>query len=274
MALALLTACGASPQHTAGPPPLQVGATSDTESIVLANLYAAALRYYGSPADVQVVADPMAGLDAGTLDVAPGFTGRLLHTFDPAATSTSDEQVYKDMVGALPEGVAAGDYATAAEDKPAVTVSEKTATVWGGTDLTDLVRHCRDVRAGAVRGTVTPAKVGTCTLPRPREYPDAATLFAALKAGEINAAWATTAQPDVPGDVVMLADAKPKLIPAENAVPLYRRNELAQQQVLAVNQIAGVLDTAALKALRTQVDGGTDPRTAAQGWLADNPLGH
>ncbi len=36
-------------------------------------------------------------------------------------------QVYRRLVSALPEGVAAGDYTTSAEDKPAVAVTEKTA---------------------------------------------------------------------------------------------------------------------------------------------------
>ena len=33
--------------------------------MVLANLYAAALRYFGSAAQVEVVADPLAALDSG-----------------------------------------------------------------------------------------------------------------------------------------------------------------------------------------------------------------
>ncbi len=35
------------------------------------------------------------------------------------------------MVGALPEGIAAGDYTTAADDKPALAVTKSTATSWG-----------------------------------------------------------------------------------------------------------------------------------------------
>jgi glycine betaine/proline transport system substrate-binding protein len=73
--------------------------------------------------------------------------------------------------------------------------------------------------------------------------------------------------------VVVLADRKPMLIQAENAVPLYRRNELTARQVLAINEIAGVLDTAALKRMRQQVADGADPRSVAQAWLAENPLG-
>ena len=58
--------------------------------------------------------------------MVPGFTGRLLHRFDPDATARGDEQVYRSMISALPEGIAAGDYAQSAEDKPALAVTEAT----------------------------------------------------------------------------------------------------------------------------------------------------
>ena len=61
------------------------------------------------------------------------------------------------MVAALPEGIAAGDYATAAQDKPAAVVAEATATAWGGRELTALVRHCDELSAGSVAGVVPPA---------------------------------------------------------------------------------------------------------------------
>lgn len=77
----------------------------------------------------------------------------------------------------------------------------------------------------------------------------------------------------MPGTVVALADGKPSLIQAQNAVPLYRRNELTARQVLALNEVAGVLDTATLKQMRQQVDDGADPRAVADAWLVENPLG-
>ena len=268
----LLAACGGQGEPTASGS-LSVGASSDPESVLLANLYAAALRNYGTPAHVEVMADPLAGLDSGHVSVVPGFTGALLQTFQPGAPGRSDEQTYKAMVGTLPEGVSVGDYTTAAEDKPAVAVTEATAAAWGGRDLTALVGHCAQVSVGAVRRAPTPAAVGTCKLPTVREFADDTALFDALRSGQIKAAWTTTADPAVPADVVVLADRKPALIQAQNVVPLYRRNELSQQQVLAVNQVAGVLDTAALKQMRRQVTDGADPRTVAEGWLAENPLG-
>jgi glycine betaine/choline ABC-type transport system substrate-binding protein len=270
--VALLAACGGLGGPTASGS-LTVGASSAPESVLLANLYAAALRAYGTPAHVEEMPDPLVGLDSGKVSVVPGFTGALLQTFQPGAPGRSDEQTYKAMVGTLPEGVSVGDYTTAAEDKPAVAVTEATAAAWHGRDLTTLAGHCGQASFGAVGGVPTPAAVGTCKLSAVREFADDTALFDALRSGQITAAWTTTADPAVPADVVVLADRKPALIQAQNVVPLYRRNELSQQQVLAVNEVAGVLDTAALKQMRLQVAGGADPRTVAEAWLAENPLG-
>jgi glycine betaine/choline ABC-type transport system substrate-binding protein len=268
--LVLLTACGAQQPHQTA---MAVGASTDPESALLANLYAAALRAYGTPARVEVVADPLAALDSGQVSVMPAFTGQVLQTFQPGAPARSDEQTYKAMVATLPEGVSVGDYTTAAEDKPAIAVTGETAAAWGGRDLKALVRNCAQVTVGGVTGVHRPAAVGGCTLPAVREFSDATALFDALRSGQVRAAWTTTADPAVPADIVVLADRKPALIQAQNVVPLYRRNELSQQQVLAINQVAGVLDTAALKQMWTQVDGGANPQTVAEAWLADNPLG-
>src|SRR4029077_6551352 len=119
--IAVVTAgCGGQ----AGPPSIAVASTSDPESTLVAHLYAAALRFYGSPAHVRSVPDPVSELDSGTVRVVPGFTGRLLERFEPDAAARADTQVYRAMVSALPEGVAAGDYTTSAEDKPAIAVTE------------------------------------------------------------------------------------------------------------------------------------------------------
>jgi glycine betaine/choline ABC-type transport system substrate-binding protein len=256
----------------AGAPSVAVGSTSDPESTLVAHLYAAALRFYGSPAHVQSVPDPVSELDSGTLRVVPGFTGRLLDRFEPDATARSDAQVYRAMVSALPEGVAAGDYTTSAEDKPAIAVTERTADAWGGRDVTAAVRSCAKVMAGALAGVPPPSKVGSCTMPKPREFPDNTTLFAALRAGQINAAWTTTATPHIPSELVVLSD-KAALIRAENLVPLYRRNELNEQQVLALNEVAGVLDTGSLADMRRQVAEGKEPGLVADAWLDAHPLG-
>lgn len=268
--IALLVAgCGVHPSGES----IAVGAGPDAESGVLAQLYAAALRYYGTAAHVESSVDPIADLDDADVEVAPGFTGRLLQRFDPGAAARSDELVYRTMISALPEGVAAGDYAQSAGDEPSLAVLDTTARAWGGREVSALVRHCAGLTVGAVVGTEAPTVVGACRLPPVREYPDAAVLFAALRSGQVDVAWTSTAAPGVPDDVVVLTD-RTSLIRAENVVPLYRRNELTERQVLALNEIAGELDTGSLADMLSKVADGADPGAVASEWLAAHPLGH
>lgn len=254
-----------------------VGSRSDAESTLLAGIYAAALRSYGFGARLQATTDPKAQLDSGAITVVPAFTGRVLQDLQPSATAMSDKDVYRAMIAALPEGIVAGDYTTAAEDKPVLLVSRATAKAWGGSDvsadLSTLPQHCAGLVVGTIAGHRAPSIIGPCRLPVPREFPDGTTMFAAITTGPLTAGWTTTADPGTPADLVALADAKPALVRAENVVPLYRRNALSDRQLLAINEVAGVLDTAALVDMRRQVGAGADPQAVAAGWLAEHPLG-
>ncbi|GBG37571.1 glycine betaine ABC transporter substrate-binding protein [Mycobacterium montefiorense] len=277
LAAPLCAGCAAGTGDHRGAPALVVGSRDDAMSRLLTGVYLAALRSYGFAAQAQSGDDPMAQLDSGAFTVTPAFTGQTLQTLQPGATATSDAPVYRAMVSALPEGIAAGDYTTAAEDKPVLLVAQPTAKAWGGqdrsADLSTLGKHCGGLTVGIVTGRQAPSLVGTCRLPAPREFPDSTTMFAAVRAGQLTAGWTTTADPAMPGDLVPLADGTPALIRAENVVPLYRRNVLSDRQVLAINEVAGVLDTAALADMRRQVAAGADALAVAGGWLAEHPLG-
>jgi glycine betaine/choline ABC-type transport system substrate-binding protein len=268
---ALATAGCAHSAHR--PAELVVGSRAGIESTLLADVYTGALRSYGFAARTEQAPDPLSKLDSGAFVVVPSLTGRVLQVFQPGAAVRSDAQVYKAMIGALPEGIAAGDYTTAAEDKPALAVAASTSKDWGGSDLGVLSRHCDGLTVGSVAGAVTPSTVGKCRLPDTREFPNDTALFAAVNSREVMAAWTTTADPNVPGDLVVLTDGKSALVQAENVVPLYRRNELTTRELLAVNEVAGVLDTAALVDMRRQVTAGADPQAVADGWLNEHPLG-
>ncbi len=97
-------------------------------------------------------------------------------------------------------------------------------------------------------------------------------MFNALRSGRVGAVWTSTAAPGVPDDVVVLSD-RTSIIRAENVVPLYRRNELSESQVLALNEIAGELDTGSLTDMLGKVAAGADPGAVAGDWLAAHPLG-
>ena len=139
---------------TAHHPELVVGSRAGIESTLLADVYTGALRSYGFPARTEQAPDPLSKLDSGAFVVVPSLTGRVLQVFQPGTAVRSDGQVYKAMIGALPEGIAAGDYTTAAEDKPALAVAGSTSKEWGGSDLgvldtAALVDMRRQVTAGA-----------------------------------------------------------------------------------------------------------------------------
>lgn len=274
VAVLVVAGCGSNDtgDHTVRPE-LVVGSRGDSESLLLAGIYMAALRSYGFAARAEISADPMAQLDSGASTIVPAFTGQVLAQLQPAATALSDVQVYRAMIAALPEGVLAGDYTTAAEDKPVLLVTGATARAWGGNDLSAVPKHCDGLVIGAVAEFSSPPEVGSCRMPPPREFINEPTLFAAVRDDQLTAAWTTTADPGVPADLVALADGKPALIRAENVVPLYRRNALSDRQLLAINEVAGVLDTAALLDMRRQVTRGADPQAVAAGWLAEHPLG-
>ncbi|WP_395310488.1 hypothetical protein V4U86_06630 [Mycobacterium sp. AMU20-3851] len=268
LAALLIAGCGGPPP---APPSVAVGA--DTESVLLAHLYAAALRYYGSPAHVREVPDPLGGLDSGEVDVAPGFTGEVLARFAPDAAARSAAQVYRAMIGALPEGLGAGDYADGASDKPTIAVTADTVGDWRAGDVTALIARCADITPGAVQGARVPEAIGTCTPRAAREFADVEALWAALRANKVDIAWTTAAAPDVPEDLTELAD-RTALIRAENVVPIYRRNTLSQSQLRSLNELAGVLDTDALAQLRAEAAAGAEPGAVATAWLDANPLGH
>ncbi|WP_421844816.1 glycine betaine ABC transporter substrate-binding protein [Mycobacterium sp.] len=273
LALAGGAGCAADTDGQHPTPGLVVGSTAGSNSELLAGVYVAALRSYGFVARAETAGDPMAKLDSGAFTVVPAYTGQVLQALQPGATALSNAKVYRLMISALPEGIAAGDYTTAAEDKPALVVTQATARAWGGSDLRVLLRHCTGLVVGGVAHSRQPTKVGSCRLPVAREFPDAPAMLAALRAGRLTVAWTSSADADIPADLVVLSDGKPALIRAENVVPLYRRNALSDRQLLAINEVAGVLDTAALAAMRRDVAGGADPQVVADRWLAEHPLG-
>lgn len=265
----LIAGCAAEP---APPPSVAVGARAGADSSLPAHLYAAALRFYGSPAHVQPTPDPLAALDSGEVDVVPALTGEVLARFAPDAPARSARQVYRAMVGSLPEGLSAGDYADTTSDKPALALTARTAADWEVGDVAALVGRCGTLVPGAAAGDHPPTALGTCTLPEPREFPDSAAVLAALRAGKVNVAWTSTAVPDLPDDLTVLSDST-ALIRAENVVPLFRRNTLTQLQLRSVNELAGVLDTDALADMQAQVDAGADPAAVATAWLDAHPIG-
>lgn len=269
-AAAVLVGCS----ENRGPAPyLTVVTTNDPQYQVLAHIYAAVVQATGIDTRVRESADPVAELDTGIASVAPGFTGRVLRQFEPQQRPTGDEEAtYKAMIAALPAGVAAADYGTA-EDRPALAVTASPGASSKPT-LAAFVRHCDELlRSGQVgQGPVPVPRIGPCNTGAPRQFASAGELFAALKRGEIAVAWTSTASQILPVDGVTVLDDGKNWLPANNVVPLYRRNELTEPQVLSLNKVAGELTTGDLSAMTREVSGGGDPQRVVDTWLNDHQI--
>lgn len=277
LAVALVTAMIFAAGCTAerGPAPyLTVVTRDDPQSLVLAHIYAAVIKGTGIDTKVRASADPVAELDAGIASIAPGFTGRLLRQLAPQLKLSGDEETtYRMMIAALPAGVAAGDYGTA-EDRAALAVTSTAAQMLSEPALPALARHC-DVLARS--GTVGPARlhvprVGPCVVGPVREFSSKEDLFAALRRGEIAAMWTSTADPALPADGIVVLDDEKDWLPANNVVPVYRRNELSEPQVLSLNKVAGELTTADLSEMTRRVGDGADPGEIVSIWLNDHQI--
>lgn len=271
VAVSVLAGCSETP----GPAPyLTVVTPNEPQYRVLAHIYAAVVKATGIDTKVRESADPVAELDTGIASVAPGFTGRLLRQFAPQQRLSGDEEVtYTAMIASLPAGVAAADYGTA-EDRPAVAVPSVATSVSSTPTLAGLARHCGELaRAGqAGSGPVPVVRIGSCPTGNPRQFPNTGELFAALKRGEVAVAWTSTANPALPAAGVTVVDDEKSWLPANNVVPLYRRNELSEPQVLSLNKVAGELTTGDLAAMTREVLSGVDAQRVVDTWLNDHQI--
>jgi osmoprotectant transport system substrate-binding protein len=120
---------------------LTVGSANFQENVVLANIYAQALQAQGATVNTQLNIGSretyMPGLQDGSIDLIPEYTGVLLQYFDEKATATSPEDVFAALPDALPEGLTVLDQSQA-EDKDAIVVTKETADKYNLKSIADL----------------------------------------------------------------------------------------------------------------------------------------
>lgn len=123
---------------------LTIGSANFQENVILANIYAQALQAQGATVETQLNIGSretyMPGLQDGSIDLIPEYSGVLLQYFDPEATAVSSEDVYAALPAALPEGLTVLEQ-SAAEDKDAIVVTRETAEQYGLTSIADLAQQ-------------------------------------------------------------------------------------------------------------------------------------
>jgi osmoprotectant transport system substrate-binding protein len=263
-----------------------IGSANFTENQILAEIYAQALQAKGVNVEKKLNIGSretyFPGLQDGSIDLIPEYTGVLLQFLNKQATETAPDAVYTALKSALPGSLTVLDK-SAAEDKDAVVVTRETATRLNATSLADLAPNCGQLTFGGppefqTRPDGIPGIAETygCTFKEYRSLDAGGPLtVSALKNGDVQAADIFTTDASIPAnDFVVLTDPKDNFA-AQNVVPLINKAKVNDTVTQVLNDVSAKLTTENLTALNAEAAGDTKPsaETVAKNWLTQNGLG-
>jgi osmoprotectant transport system substrate-binding protein len=253
--------------------------------VLLAGIYAGALTTQGFPVRVlpdlgpRELVDP--ALMSGLVQVVPEYSGSALEFVSLGRLSaTSDAAAAgRALAGWVAgRGLVAGR-PSAAQDGNVIVVTAATAARYDLRSVADLARVAPRLAFGGP--PECPQRV-YCLLGLKQVYGLKFRVFMpldaggpltlqALQAGDIGAALLFSTDPALTADhLVVLADDR-GLQPAENVVPLIRRDAVARygpRLLTVLNTVSARLTTGSLRALDAQVElRGQDPRLVIESWL-------
>ncbi|MEV4420437.1 glycine betaine ABC transporter substrate-binding protein [Patulibacter sp. NPDC049589] len=134
-----LSATGSSAKGTK----LTVGSANFPENVVLAEIYAEALKAQGATIKTKLNIGSREkyypALKSGSLDLFPEYSGTILTYLDKNATATSSDDVYTALKAALPSNLVALEK-SAAQDSDAIVVTQATADKYGLKTIADLAK--------------------------------------------------------------------------------------------------------------------------------------
>jgi osmoprotectant transport system substrate-binding protein len=259
-----------------------VGSANFPESVLLMEMYAEALGAAGVETETRPNIGSreayLSGIEDGSIDVIPEYTGNLRLQYDDSATAVDPEGVYEELQAALPDTLTVLEYAEA-QDKDAVVVTQQTAEEHSLTSIGDLAGK------GLVLGGPPEWKTRATGVPGLKkvygvEFEDFVELDAggpltlnALLEGRIDAGNVFTTDPNIAAnDLVVLEDPE-GLFAAQNVVPLLRSDAVTDEVETTLNEVSAALDTETLAELlgRVVLDK-EDPEDVAEDFLAQAGL--
>jgi osmoprotectant transport system substrate-binding protein len=288
----LLAACGGGDDALEGgtqpneQSSVTVGSTNFSEQLLLAQMYAAVLEKAG--VDVQVRPNLGArevvfpALEKGEIDLLPEYNGSVLTFLDTEAAQTTAEEVNTALTPLLDaKGLVALEQSPA-EDKDGLAVTKETADRLGLAKVSDLKGKASQLVIGGPPELETrPAGIpGLKRVYGIEDFKEFKALdaggpltVAALKQGDIDVGRVFTSQGVIAEEGwVVLEEDKP-LQPAQNIVPIGRKDAMTEQVTSALNALAPKITTEELAKLNKLVDvDKQDPEKVANDWLTQQGL--
>jgi glycine betaine/choline ABC-type transport system substrate-binding protein len=122
---------------------LVVGSANFPENVLLADIYAEALKDQGATVSTKLNIGSrekyLPGLEDGSIDVLPEYNGALLQFVDKTATAVSPTDVFAALQTALPSSLIVLNQ-SAAQDSDAIVVTQATAAKYHLTSIADLAK--------------------------------------------------------------------------------------------------------------------------------------
>jgi osmoprotectant transport system substrate-binding protein len=288
----LLGACGGGSSgdedaSDAGTEPgvVRVASFEFTESRILAELYTAALTAAGIPArrtgDLasREILEP--ALEQDIVDLVPEYTGSALEFLNRGAgranaDAENNYELVKEAFGS--RGIVAMAMAPA-QDQNAIGVTKATKDRLGLTKISDLGPHSRDlVFGGPPECAERPFCLGGLQSVYGLRFKEVRVLdvagpatVGALEGGEVDVALLFTTTPQVEPKDFALLDDDLALQPADNVVPVIRKEHVdryGDKVAAALDPVSAALTTDELRALNAKVDlDGRTPAAVAKAWL-------
>jgi osmoprotectant transport system substrate-binding protein len=263
-----------------------VGSTNFSEQLILAQMYAAVLEKAG----VDVTVRPNLGnrevvfpaLEKGEIDLLPEYNGSVLSFLDKNASQTTSDEVNTALMPLLDaKGLVALDQSPA-EDKDGWAVTKQTADKYGLAKISDLKGKAGQLVIGGPPELKTrPAGLpGLKKVYGIEDFKEFKALDAggplttsALNKGDIDVGRVFTTQGAIADNGwVLLEETKP-LEPAQNIVPIGRKDAMTDQVKQTLNAISPKITTEELTKLNKLVDvDKQDPEKVANDWLTQQGL--
>jgi osmoprotectant transport system substrate-binding protein len=260
---------------------VSVGSANFPESQLLAEIYSQALEAKGVQVDRQFDLGSREkyyeGLEDGSIDLIPEYTGVLLQFINKEAPEVASDEVYAALQKVLPANLTVLEQAEA-EDKDAVVVTKETADKWSLKSIEDLAPHCKEVVFGAAPefktrpdGIPGLAERYGCTFKSFSSLEPGAITTKALLDDTVQAADIFTTDASIEANgLVVLEDPKNNFA-AQNVVPLVNKDKATDTVKDALNAISAELDTETLMELNARLNAPDKPDYAdvAEEWLGE-----
>lgn len=256
--------------------PIVVGSANFSESQLLMEIYAEALRGVGAEVETRGRIGArevyVKAVREGEISVLPEYTGNLLRHFDEQAAATGADRVDSELRKKLPDGLRVLER-SAAENSDVLAVTSETADS-GLRSMADLGQRCGELVLGAPaewkpRWKQRISELYDCTFSDIRNLQSGSVRVQALTEGRIQVAnlFSTTAAIDRE-NLVKLDDPE-NMYPAQNVLPLVHQGELNDEQRKALNKVSERLTTEDLTRLnkRMSVDK-ANPRDLAKEFVS------